>query len=287
MAFKRTNETFLETENIVSKKIKMTTVQKVFIYCRVSTKEQSLESQQYSCEKFCQERNYIVTDVIREACSARKMKNQPKLLKCLKENINTTIIVNSVDRFSRNVRECFKMCDIMKKNNINLISVTDQIDLSTAYGQHAFRTRVSTAQLESDMISERTLRTIQYKRERGLSLTTRAKYGYKIVNGIQVIDSNEQAVIHFVNKLMYRRISCTEFSQQLYELLNVFNKPHDYYVPVVFEEDNVRVQLITIIPESMAYILNDYDIIRRKNQWTASSIRNIHSLTNLSMNFTL
>lgn len=287
MAMKRTNEiAFLETDYEVSKKIKTEPTTKqvsVILYCRVSTKEQSLESQQYSCEKFCNERGYNVIKIVSESCSARKMKSQPKLVKCLKENRDITIIVNSVDRFSRNVSECFKLCDIMKKNNINLISVTDQIDLSTAYGQHAFRTRVSTAQLESDMISERVRRTINYKKERNLCLSTRAKYGYKIVQGKKELDKNEQAVIHFVNKLIYRKLSSTHFSQELYELLKIFNKPYDFYVPVVFEEDDINVQFMQITPEMMGDILNDYMVFRRNKEWTASSIRNIMSIDNLTM----
>lgn len=293
MDFKRKHhKIFLEAKNKVSKKIKTINchtktkiLKQCFIYCRVSTKEQSIESQQYSCIKFCEENGYNVINIITESCSARKMKSQQKLVKCLKENNNITIIVNSVDRFSRNLNECFKMCDIMKKNNINLISVTDHIDLSTAYGQHSFRTRVSIAQLESDTISERVRRTINYKREKGLCLSTRTKYGYKIEKGIKFIDTNEQAVIHFVNRNLYKKMSSTEFSQELYKLMKIFNKPYDFYVPVVFEENDTQIQFMKITPKIMADILNDYEILRRNKEWTISSIKNINSINNITIDF--
>lgn len=286
MVFKRK----IDTINKVSKKTKRTydNNQKkdnkpCFIYCRVSTKEQSLESQQYSCVKFCVENGYNVIDVITESCSARKIKSQHKLVNLIKGNHDITIIVNSVDRFSRNVIESSQMCNIMKQNNINLISVTDHIDLSTAYGKHSFRARVSTAQLESDTISERVLRTINYKRERGLCLSTRAKYGYKITSGKKELEENEQEVIKFINKHLHRQISSTSFSQELYKLLKIFNKSNDFFVPVLFEENGKHLQFVKITTEMMADILNDYEIFRRNKEWTKSSIYNIQTINNIDI----
>jgi DNA invertase Pin-like site-specific DNA recombinase len=282
----------LSVKNKVSKKTKLTKVSNpkkdYVIYCRVSTTEQSLESQEHSCVKFCEENNFNVIEIIQESCSARKTNSQKKLRKFINENTDVTIVVNSVDRFSRNVLECFNMFDIMKKNNINLISVTDNIDLSTAYGKHAFRTRVSTAQLESDSISERVRRTINYKKEHGLALTSRVKYGYKVVDGKKQIDLHEHSVIQFVNKCNYKNMTAKQFSKELYDLMKIFNKPEDFYVPVVFEENNKQTNTARITPEILADILNDYDILRRNKYWSANSIRNImYNVNSIQMDFTL
>ncbi len=281
----------LSVNNRVSKKTKVTkisTPKEYIIYCRVSTKEQSLESQEHSCVKFCEENNFNVIEIIQESCSARKTNSQKKLKKFINENTDVTIVVNSVDRFSRNVIECFNMFDIMKKNNINLISVTDNIDLSTAYGKHAFRTRVSTAQLESDSISERVRRTINYKKENGLELTSRVLYGYKVVDGKKQIDLQEHSVIQFVNKCKNKNMTAKQFSKELYDLMKIFNKPEDFYVPVIFEENNEETNTAKITAEILANILNDYEILRRNKYWSATSIRNImYNANSIHMNFTL
>lgn len=272
MSLKRQSEDI----TTVSKKIKTTNILPVqaVVYCRISTKEQSLESQKDSCVQYCLEHNYQIIEVITESCSARKSKCQPKLLQLLKNKTNITIVVNSVDRFSRNVTKCITMCKIMKKNHINLISVTDQIDLSTAYGQHAFRTRVSTAQLESDIISERVRRTINYKRTNGLSLTSKPSYGYKIVDRKKVINYDEQSVIHFIHKFHRKTITSSHFTSELYKLLNIFNKPEDFYVRVVFEDErhDVEIESMYITSEIIADILNDYEILNRNKEWTKQSI---------------
>jgi len=169
MSLKRKHEPdFLETNTHCKKfKISHTETLCAVIYCRVRTLDQYYSSCDYqadSCIEFCRQNNYNIIKIIKEISPGKNLSSQPQLKELLKNKKNITVIVSCVDRFSRNVTHCINMFEIMKKNNINLISVTDNIDLRTDYGQHAFKIRVSNAQLESALISERVTRSIKLKK---------------------------------------------------------------------------------------------------------------------------
>ena len=150
----------------------------VIIYSRISSKAQSLEAQTSSCKDYCVKNNLTVTEIITETGSGRSMKNLKKLRKLITGSKNITILVYSVDRFSRNTADALNFMKILDSNNINLISVADNIDLSSGSGRHSFRMRVSAAELEIDLLSERVKRSIAFKRSRGDFIGV-APYGYK------------------------------------------------------------------------------------------------------------
>ena len=173
----------------IGKNKKQKLEKKCVIYCRVSTKEQSLEMQCMQCMKFAEENNFKIKDVIKEKRSARSFNNLKELRKIIEENTNITILVYSIDRFCRNTKDALNLLSLLEYKNINLASVSENIDLSTASGRHSFRQRMSAAELESDLISERIKRTTGYKKELG-HIGGRSPYGYKksieIINGQKI-----------------------------------------------------------------------------------------------------
>lgn len=241
------------------------------IYARISSPQQSLGSQEQACMDYCNRNNIKVICIENEVSSARKIKNQKKLVNIIKYNRNIDIIVYSADRFSRNLEDCMKICQKMKERNINLISVSDQIDLSTASGTHAFRMRISTAQLESDLISERVKRGIQFKKARG-EYTGKSVYGKNY---------EEKKVIEFIQSSLDKPMTSTIFNKKLYRLLDIFEKPDDFYVPAVFEEGDTEIKRCIVNAEMIADILNDYEIFKREKAWKPTMIRYLCSASQM------
>lgn len=247
------------------------------IYVRISSLNQSLESQEHECLKYCQEKNLHIIDIIHEIASSYKNK-QSKLKQLINDNNNINIVIYSIDRFSRDLTTANQLLSKMEQNNITLLSVKEQLDLKTPVGRHNFIIGISQAQLESEMISQRVKTNIRYKRDHDMFIG-QAPYGYQVVDNKKVPHPIEQHVIKFIINNYNKQLTSVEFTARLYKLLDLHQKPSDSYVSIAFDDhdgkqiaENIKVM---ITPEMLGDILNEYEILKRNKFWNTNKIRNI------------
>ena len=221
-----------------------------------------------------------MSKIVSETGSGRNMKTLSKLRNLLKNSRNTTIVIYSVDRFSRNTIEALEAMKLLAKNNINLISVSENIDLRSGAGRHAFRMRVSAAELETDLLSERVKRSITFKKMRGDHIGT-PSYGFTTeFNGKRTLIPciHERQVINFITKFCNKKYNSTKFTEGLYHLLDTYNKSIDFYVKVDFFEGNsIDSNDVLITAEMISDILNEYGIPKRNKIWSKNSVKNINN----------
>lgn len=130
-------------------------------YARVSTQDQNLNRQidqlkDAGCEKIFQEK-------ITGTKSDRPELN--RLLEFLrKEDI---LIVSDLTRLSRSTRDLIDIAEILKSKDVELKSLKENIDTTTATGKAMFGMLAVMAQFERDLISERTKQGLQSARARG------------------------------------------------------------------------------------------------------------------------
>ncbi|HEY9177645.1 MAG TPA: recombinase family protein [Flavipsychrobacter sp.] len=104
---------------------------KVILYLRVSTEEQtkglSIRQQEAELMRHCQDKGWIVIDVIYEkGQSAKSFKRRSwaefelGLNKRISQNKPDILLVTKIDRFSRNAGETRRMVDLLKSKNIQL-----------------------------------------------------------------------------------------------------------------------------------------------------------------------
>lgn len=132
-----------------------------FGYARVSTQDQSLSLQLDALA------HYGVDQIFEEKESG-KMKNRPQLdelLKVLRKD--DTVIVYKLDRISRSTKHLIELMEYFESKEIHFISIQDKIDTTTAMGRFFFRMLASIAELERDIISERTKDGLTAARARG------------------------------------------------------------------------------------------------------------------------
>ncbi|MBH0175775.1 recombinase family protein, partial [Fictibacillus sp. 23RED33] len=67
----------------------------------------------------------------------------------------------------RSTKHLIELAETFEELKVNFISIRDNIDTSTAMGRFFFRTMASIAELERDIISERTKAGLQSARSRG------------------------------------------------------------------------------------------------------------------------
>jgi DNA invertase Pin-like site-specific DNA recombinase len=132
-----------------------------FGYARVSTQDQSLSLQ-------IDVLNHYKVDQIFEEIESGKRKNRPQLgelLKVLRKG--DTVVVYKLDRISRSTKHLIELMEQFEEKEIHFVSIQDKIDTTTAMGRFFFRMLASIAELERDIISERTKDGLAAARARG------------------------------------------------------------------------------------------------------------------------
>ncbi len=134
---------------------------KVFGYARVSTQDQILDLQIDALEK-------AGAAVIYKEKITGTRKERPELEQLLKAiSKGDSVVVYKLDRISRSTKHLIELVETFEEKEVNFISIQDNIDTSTAMGRFFFRTMASIAELERDIISERTKSGLQSARMRG------------------------------------------------------------------------------------------------------------------------
>lgn len=130
-------------------------------YARVSTDLQSLELQKQALEKAGCE--MIFTDKMSGTRSDR-----PGLIEALSHlRAHDSLVVWKLDRAGRSVKDLIDMVAQLEAKKVHFASITDQIDTSTTAGRFFFHVMASLAQMEKELIVERTQAGLQAARNLG------------------------------------------------------------------------------------------------------------------------
>ncbi|MCK5506140.1 MAG: recombinase family protein [Thermodesulfovibrionia bacterium] len=135
---------------------------KVAGYIRVSSKEQikgeSLSTQRRAIEKYAklQGWKYINTyaDEGISGGSVDKRLALQQLLTDATEKRFDVVVAHRLSRFGRNARELLNNVDKLKKSGVRFISIKENIDFNTSYGEAMLIMLSAMAQLERDIIRE-------------------------------------------------------------------------------------------------------------------------------------
>ncbi len=147
---------------------------KAGIYARVSTKDQQTEQQLIELRRYCKDSGIDnISEYIDEGISAFSQ-NRPEFIR-LKEDIRkrkiNKVIVWKLDRLSRSLTELVLTIDYFRANNVDFISYSQrEMDTTTSGGRVLFAIFSGIAQLEHDLISERTKLKLNLLKKRGVKL---------------------------------------------------------------------------------------------------------------------
>jgi len=140
-------------------------------YCRVSTKDQDLTIQEEAIKKLCEYRKFTLLNIYMDKASGKNTEREyfQKMLAALKDNTKGIegVVIYKLDRIGRSIRNLLEIVDFLSKENIQLITVVDNIDTTTAQGRLFFSISAAFAEYEREMINERTQTGIRYAREAG------------------------------------------------------------------------------------------------------------------------
>ena len=132
-------------------------------YIRVSSHDQvagySLDAQERSFNELCQSRGWEPVGIYREegrSAHTDSISKRPVFKQLLEDSAQgrfDTVVVHTLDRWARNTQIALESLGILAKSNVTLVSITENIDYSTAQGRLLTTLLAGFAEYFSDSLS--------------------------------------------------------------------------------------------------------------------------------------
>lgn len=156
-------------------------------YLRVSTEEQakkgiSLDFQKALIKNWAAAKEWDLVDIIRDPGSSGKNLKRPgiqQVMKMCREDKIDTVIIYKLDRLSRRIKDMVDVVEVFEKHKVDLSSVTESLDTSTAMGRMFFWMMTVIGALERERIGERVSDARSFRTEKG-EWTGRLPHGYEL-----------------------------------------------------------------------------------------------------------
>ena len=271
---------------------------KAALYARVSTDEQalygdSLRMQLDTLNDFAKRNFYeVVGTYIDDGYTATNLK-RPNLQQLLNDvragNIDIILFVK-IDRWSRGVRNYYKLQDILDENKVHWKAVLEDYDTTTTAGRLQINIMLTIAENESSVTSDRIKAVFKNKLEQGEVISGNTSLGYKIKDKRLVVDESEREIVqdifnqyeaimsinrlarNFKDKyegLTYRRLKSI-LSNRIYTGIHTsdYGTFQNYCEPIISVEQFDRVQRLIELNAKV------YKSTRKKTDYVFSKIIN-------------
>ncbi len=147
---------------------------RVVTYARVSTADkQSPEAQIAELRRYCAAREWNVIEEIVDHGFSGGTDQRPglkKLMALIRARRVDVIVVTKLDRFARSLKHLVSALDEFTSLGVLFVSISDQIDLTTASGRLMLHLLAAFAEFERALIRERTMNGLEHARNSGKTL---------------------------------------------------------------------------------------------------------------------
>ena len=139
----------------------------VALYIRVSGQTQTVENQRIRLIEYAETKQFNF-DLFEEVESTRKTRPvKQALLAKLRENQYDAVIVYKLDRWARSSTELILDTKELLDKGVGFISISDNLDFSTAAGKLHFQILSAFAEFERELIRERTIEGLRRSKAQG------------------------------------------------------------------------------------------------------------------------
>jgi DNA invertase Pin-like site-specific DNA recombinase len=144
--------------------------EKFALYCRVSTTLQTTDNQKIRLLQWATDNNYRY-ELFDETQTTRKTRPiKQLLLQRLRKGDFTAVVVFKLDRWARSSTELILETKELIEKGVGFISLSDNLDFTSASGKLHFQILSAFAEFERSLISERTREGINRLKEAGVKL---------------------------------------------------------------------------------------------------------------------
>ena len=198
---------------------------KVLGYIRVSSKMQSekgysMKNQLIKIKDYCRYMEYELVDVFEDngisGMSVDKRGGYKEMVEFLVNNEIDGVVVYSLSRLGRRMKDVIEFMDLLKKNDIKFFSIKENLNNEDKIGSLILNIMSSINEFEVENIRERIRDVKREKKKNGL-VYGRLMYGYDNVDGVMVKNEEEFKVIKRIKNLRSRGWSWRRISVKLNE----------------------------------------------------------------------
>ncbi len=187
----------------------------VYGYCRVSTKEQNLDTQ------IEQLKGYKCDVIIEEKHTGATLK-RPELDRLLmKMDAGDKLIITRVDRLGRNTRELLELVEELQKREITLFIIELGIEATHRNGKMFLTILSALAENERELLAEKRQAGIKLAKEKGVKLGRKGKSKGQVEHALELWLSNEYTVKEIEKRtgvgksILYREIQKRELKREV------------------------------------------------------------------------
>lgn len=182
-------------------------------YVRVSTNEQaregvSLDAQEAAIRAYAALHGLPLVEIIRDAGASAKDLERPGIQALLAQAADDelgAVVVLRLDRLSRRTRDLLELVERLETAGVALHSIHEHLDTQSAVGRFVLRTLASLAEMERDLIVERTREALRHKAQAG-EWVGRVPLGYRLEGGRLIPDPEGQAFFRRARRLRRRKL---------------------------------------------------------------------------------
>jgi DNA invertase Pin-like site-specific DNA recombinase len=133
---------------------------------------------------WCRGNDYDLSAVFVETMSGGRMDNRPELNRAvgLACKLRAILVVYSLSRFSRSVRDTLAMSEQLDRAGANLASLSEQLDSSSAVGRMVFKMLSTLAEFERDQTAERTRNALGHMRRGNRRISGKIPFGHSLAS---------------------------------------------------------------------------------------------------------
>jgi DNA invertase Pin-like site-specific DNA recombinase len=197
-------------------------IMKAVGYTRVSTEDQvkegiSLDAQKAKIEAYASINSLELLEIIcDEGASGKSLEREGivRLLELVDAGEVVAVIVYKLDRLSRKTLDTLSLIESFESKDIAFHSISERVDTKSATGRFFLTILSAIAQMERDMIAERTKDALAHKKQKG-EWVGRVPFGFRIQNNTLLEDPEQIKVIQKAKRLRRSGKSLREISRAL------------------------------------------------------------------------
>lgn len=186
---------------------------KAFGYCRVSTTDQqdegvSLSNQQERIRAWAATNGHDLVAVFVEARSGGRADNRPELKRAMAAACREggILVVYSLSRFSRSVRDTLALADQLERAGANLASLSESLDTSNPVGRMFFQLMSVLSEFERNQLRQRTTSAMGHLRHHNKRISYKIPMGYNLAaDGATLLPNPQEQEI--IARVVERRAS--------------------------------------------------------------------------------
>lgn len=156
----------------------MPTHPRVAIYARVSTTDQTLDSQLRDLREYCERRGWEAVEFVDHGVSGAK-DSRPGWNSCwdaLQKRQVDVLVIHALDRLGRSLSHLVRIITYFSEHDLTLVSFRENVDLSTSAGRMMAALFATLAEFERSLISERTRAGMRAAKARGRQVGNVRRY---------------------------------------------------------------------------------------------------------------